>query len=115
MNQYGNAAITEMIIDKLPEITRSAAEPFASIDKFMVIDGGGENGATNTVSRMTAGNVAAGRQIVQEILGIDLADIVRAETYDAKVNRNINVNGLDSKAVAAATAQVQEEVTDTLV
>ena len=28
--------------------------------------------------------------------GIDLADIVKADTYDAKVNRNVNVSGIDS-------------------
>lgn len=112
MKKYGSAAITEMIIDKLPEITKSAAEPFAAIDKFMVIDGGnGGNGATSTVSNLAAGNVAAGRQIVKEILGIDIADIVKGETYDAKVNRNINITGLeglDKEDAAKAVSAVAE-------
>ena len=32
---------------------------------------------------------------MKETTGIDLAEIVKADTYDAKVNRNINVTGLD--------------------
>ena len=33
---------------------------------------------------------------MKEATGIDLADIVKADTYDAKVNRNVNVSGIDS-------------------
>ena len=33
---------------------------------------------------------------MKEATGIDLADIINAESYDAQVNRNINVSGLDS-------------------
>lgn len=32
---------------------------------------------------------------MREATGIDLAEIVKADTYDAKVNRNVNVTGLD--------------------
>lgn len=28
-------------------------------------------------------------------MGIDLAEVVKADTYDAKVNRNVNLTGLD--------------------
>ena len=33
---------------------------------------------------------------MKEATGIDLADIINAESYDAKVNRNVNLSGLDS-------------------
>lgn len=33
---------------------------------------------------------------MKETTGIDLADIIKADSYDAKVNRNITVNGLDN-------------------
>ena len=32
---------------------------------------------------------------MKEATGIDLADIINADSYDAKVNRNVTVNGLD--------------------
>ena len=35
-------------------------------------------------------------RVSKEATGIDLADIVKADTYDAKVNRNVNVSGIDS-------------------
>ena len=32
---------------------------------------------------------------MKEATGIDLSEIIKADTYDAKVNRNVNVTGLD--------------------
>ena len=29
--------------------------------------------------------------------GIDLTEVIRADTYDAKVNRNLNITGLAGK------------------
>ena len=33
---------------------------------------------------------------MKEATGIDLADIVKADTYDAKVNKNVNITGLEN-------------------
>ena len=33
---------------------------------------------------------------MKEATGIDLADIINADSYDAQVNRNINLTGLDN-------------------
>ena len=76
--------------------TRARAEPLGQIDKITII-GGGEGG--NGVDQV-AGNVpvvmAKVFESMKEATGIDLADIINAESYDAQVNRNINVSGLDS-------------------
>ena len=32
---------------------------------------------------------------MKQATGIDLANIINADSYDAKVNRNVNVTGLD--------------------
>ena len=51
---------------------------------------------------------------VKEVTGIDIADIMRASTYDAKVNKNVNIIGLDgikveapAEAVTSADATVE--------
>lgn len=31
---------------------------------------------------------------MKETVGIDLGEIIKAETYDAKVTRNLNISGL---------------------
>lgn len=85
-----------MMIKVLPDIAAKVAEPLGQIDKITII-GGGEGG--NGVDQV-AGNVpvvmAKVFESMKEATGIDLADIINAESYDAQVNRNINVSGLDS-------------------
>ena len=94
--RYNKAAMAEMMIKVLPDIAAKVAEPLGQIDKITII-GGGEGG--NGVDQV-AGNVpvvmAKVFESMKEATGIDLADIINAESYDAQVNRNINVSGLDS-------------------
>ena len=94
--KYNKAAVAEMMIKVLPDVAAKIAEPLGQIDKITIIGGdGGINGV-----EQVAGNVPAVMaklfESMKEATGIDLADIVKADTYDAKVNRNVNVSGIDS-------------------
>ena len=40
-------------------------------------------------------------ETMKEATGVDLAEIMRADTYDAKVNRNISIQGVPQVTVAA--------------
>lgn len=95
--KYNKAAVAEMMIKVLPEIAGKVAEPLGQIDKITII-GGGE-GSSNGVEQV-AGNVpvvmAKVFESMKEATGIDLADIINADSYDAQVNRNVNLTGLDS-------------------
>lgn len=93
--KYNKAAVAEMMIKVLPDVAAKIAEPLGQIDKITIIGGdGGSNGV-----EQVAGNVPAVMaklfESMKEATGIDLADIVKADTYDAKVNRNVNVTGLE--------------------
>lgn len=91
--QYTNAAVAEMLINVLPQIAGNIAQPLSQIDKIVIMDGGSGNG--NGVSNV-AGNVTGVMtqvfESMKEVTGIDLQDIVKAQGYDAKVNRNITIN-----------------------
>ena len=46
---------------------------------------------------------------MKETVGIDLGEIVKAGTYDAKVNRNVNITGLgDGVTITTADAESNE-------
>ena len=94
--KYNKAAVAEMMIKVLPDVAAKIAEPLGQIDKITIIGG---DGSSNGVEKV-AGNVPAVMaklfESMKEATGIDLADIVKADTYDAKVNRNVNVSGIDS-------------------
>ena len=93
--KYNKAAVAEMMIKVLPEIAGKIAEPLTQIDKITII--GGSDGGSGV--DQVAGNVpvvmAKVLESMKEATGIDLADIINADSYDAKVNRNVTVNGLD--------------------
>lgn len=100
--KYNKAAVAEMMIQVLPEIAAKIAEPLGQIDKITIIGGdGGANGVDQV-----AGNVPAVMaklfESMKEATGIDLSEIIKADTYDAKVNRNVNLSGLDNVNVVVA-------------
>lgn len=94
--KYNKAAVAEMMIKVLPEIAGKIAQPLGQIDKITIIGSGSEG--NNGVDQV-AGNVpvvmAKVFESMKEATGIDLADIINADSYDAQVNRNINVTGLE--------------------
>ena len=85
----------EMIVNALPEMAKAIAEPLSTIDKVTIIDSGnGENGVSSMgsyVPNVLAQTIAT----VKETTGLDIVEIMKANTYDAKVNRNINISGLE--------------------
>lgn len=91
--KYNKAAMAEMLIGVLPDIAGKIAEPLAQIDKITIIGSGEDKGVGDV-----AGNVPAVMaklfETMKETVGIDLSEIIKADTYDAKVTRNINVSGL---------------------
>ena len=99
MAKHGQAAILEMLVGVLPDMAKAVAEPIATIDKVTVI-GGDSNGVADM-----AGNVpvilAKVMESVREATGINMEEIVKASTYDAKVTININVSGLHDDAEKA--------------
>ena len=91
--KYNKAAMAEMLIGVLPDIAGKIAEPLSQIDKITIIGSGEDKGVGDV-----AGNVPAVMaklfETTKEKVGIELSEIIRALTYDAKVTRNINVSGL---------------------
>ena len=90
MAKYGKAAMTEMIIKILPQMAEAIAKPRESIDKVSIIGGAGDSGMT-TISDNVPQVLAKTIESVKETTGFDLTEVMKANTYDAKVNNNINV------------------------
>lgn len=94
MKKYGQAAMMEMIVKALPEMAAAIAKPLESIDKVTIIDGGsGENGVSNMGSYVP-GVLAKTIETIKETTGLDITEIMKAETYDAKVTKNVNLTGM---------------------
>ena len=112
MKKYGQAAMVEMIVKALPQMAEAIAKPLENIDKVTIIDGGSgnSNGGVGNVGGYVPAVLAQTIETVKEVTGLDIVDIMKANTYDARVTRNINVTGLNEEQ---AEAVVMASVADT--
>lgn len=109
MAKYGKAAMTDMIIKVLPQMAEAIAKPLESIDKVSIIGGAGDSGMS-TISDNVPQVLAKTIESVKETTGFDLTEVMKANTYDAKVNNNVNITtDLENKVVEKV---VNEAVTD---
>jgi flotillin len=103
MNEAGKLG---MVIEKYPEIVAAAAEPLRNIGNITYVGGVGEGGGSvaGEVAGYTAGVLKAVTQVMDETLGFDFVEVMKAGTYDAKVNKKfqIDVNGLPSGIIPEA-------------
>ena len=108
--QYNDAAVAEMMIKVLPEIAKSVAQPLSSIDKVSIIggDASGVSGVSGNVPVLMAQTMEA----MKEATGIDMKEIVRANSIQAKTDRNINVTGLENLQTPQASAPTAETTAD---
>jgi len=106
MKKYGQAAITEMIVGVLPEIARSVAEPISAISDVRII-GGDANGVAGMSDNVPV-LMAKTMETVKAATGIDLEEIVRGDSLEAKTTRNINFTGIPGKDVEELTDIVKD-------
>ena len=83
--------VLEMQKTVLPQVAQSVAEPMSQIKDVRIY---GNNGAEiHGISQNVPAVMQKTFDIVKETTGVDLADVMRAETIDAKVTKNVNLNG----------------------
>ncbi len=85
--------VLEMQKAVLPQVARSVAEPMSQIGDVTIY------GSTGAEMQGVAANVPAVMKqtfdVVKDVTGVDLADVMKAGTIEAKTDRNINVTGLN--------------------
>lgn len=88
MKQYGQAAMMQMVIDKLPDMAKAVSEPLSKTDKIILF---GEGGATS-MAKDTAGTMLQTFEAVKEAVGLDIPRMLR----------DVTTGGLIGKAAADA-------------
>lgn len=93
--EYNEAAIAQLLIEKLPEIARAIAEPMAKIDKITIVGTGEGVGTGASKITQDIGKVLAELPpVVKALSGIDLAALIERLPAIAKGNKSY---GADSK------------------
>lgn len=73
--QYNDAAVTQMIIEKLPEIAKAVAEPLSKTEKIVIVDSGSGDGngrGAAKVSGYITDIISSLPATVEALTGVDL-------------------------------------------
>lgn len=91
MNQAG---MIQMLIEVMPQIAGEIAKPLSNIGNISIYDSGnaGEGGMEH-ISGAVPVVIKQLFDTMSSVTGVDMREIMRAQTYDAKVNHNLTVSG----------------------
>ena len=94
MQLYGQAAMMEMVVDKLPDIAKSVSEPLSKTEKIILF---GEGGASSMV-RDTAGTMLQTFEAIKQAVGLDIPQVIK----------DVSKGGLVGKQISTAPAENTE-------
>lgn len=83
MKQYGQAAMMEMLVDKLPEIARAVSDPLSKTEKIIMF---GEGGATS-MAKDVSGAMLQTFESVKEAVGLDIPQMLKDITTGGLVGK----------------------------
>ena len=92
--QFGQAAILDMVIKMLPEYAKQVASPLSNIDKITVVDTGGtgSNSGANKVTSYATNLMASLQETLKASSGIDVKELIEnysGKTSTAKINAGV--------------------------
>ncbi len=92
--QFGQAAILDMIIRMLPEYAKQVASPLANIDKITVVDtgGNGPNSGANKVTGYATNLMASLQESLKASSGLDVKELI--ENFSGKGNVRHSIDSL---------------------
>ncbi len=75
--QYNEAAIAQMLIEKLPEIARAIAEPLTKTEKIVIINSGGDGAGASKITRDVTNIIAQLPPVIESLTGLKFEDILK--------------------------------------
>ena len=106
--KYNDAGKMEMLVSILPEVAKHVAEPMSRIEKIIVMDGNGDGNSATSVAKTVSSTMATVMESVKEMTGFDLAETMKASTYEAQVNKNVTISGLEPTCIGANKLSLDE-------
>ena len=82
--QFNQAAVLNMVIEKMPDLAQAFATQLAGVDRINIIEmGNGGGSGVNRLMGTVGGGVAAMTEMLRDQFGIDLVKLVQARTEAA--------------------------------
>ncbi|KNY27436.1 flotillin family protein [Pseudobacteroides cellulosolvens] len=102
---YNDAAVTQMIIEKLPEIAQAIASPLAKTEKIVIVDNGSGDGNGKGASKVTGyitDIMAQLPETVEALTGMNVMDLLKKDSSK-------NIQAKDGKTAVPDVFQSLEE------
>jgi flotillin len=74
--EYNQAAVIQMVIERLPELAAAIGAPLAKTDRITIVNTGGESLGASKITGDVAKIIAQLPPVIQSLSGVDLADLV---------------------------------------
>jgi flotillin len=117
--QYGQAAVLDMVIRMLPQYAKEIASPLGNIDKITVVDtgGSGKDGGANKVTGYATDLMASLQETLKASSGIDVKELLEGLVGNNKLpvadRDGLSFELKESKSIQKETTEelVEEEIT----
>lgn len=95
--QFGQAAVLDMVLKMLPEYAKQVASPLANIDKITVVDTGSDsqNGGANRVTGYATNLMATMQESLKASSGVDVKELL--ENLSGKRNIRQSIDDLSTE------------------
>jgi flotillin len=110
LEERADDLLRQQVIAQLPEIVRAAAEPLAAIKNMTVISSDG--GGSEQVGQNVASQLATSTQIVRDLTGIDIAEIVTGRATGTAVGDALGAQLPRQQAGAAKAPKAAKASTE---
>ncbi|WP_026693052.1 flotillin family protein [Peribacillus kribbensis] len=105
--QYGQAAVLDMVLDMLPQYAKEVASPLSNIEKITVVDTGSDssNGGANKITSYATNLMATMQESLKASSGLDVKELL--ENLSGKGNIRASIDQLADRG--ASISRVDEE------
>ena len=105
MQLYGQAAMLEMVVDKLPEVARAIGEPLGQTDKIILFGEGAATGLTRDVT----GSMMQSFEAIKAATNLDIPGLLNKVASGGLVGRRVPDAATNEPAEAPAEPQTGSE------
>ncbi len=79
---YNDAAVSQMIIEKLPEIAQAIASPLSKTEKIVIVDNGGDGKGASKVTGYVTDIMSQLPETVEALTGVNVLDLLKKSGID---------------------------------
>lgn len=91
--QYNDAAMAQMIVEKLPEIAKAVSEPLSKTEKIVIVDNGSSEGKGTGAAKVTgyvSDIMSQLPETVEALTGVNIMDFLNKATSNSNENKKEN-------------------------